>query len=250
MATEPPYSPGLLDEIIEACIKHLRDEPKDTEVLFHLGNAFYLKEQFDRGSFCFIKAVNLNPKSPVFYLHLGHTYRKMGDKEQAIAAYESVLTLNPRFADAHFNIGMVFFDNRMWEKARASFDNALNINARYAAARFYTGRVCEEMQQVQRAMQHYRQVIEDHLGHQINPVGVTLNCALIFDDLGLLDQAEREYRNVLKEHPDYADYHYHLGMILKKRGRIDEAMEEFGVAIRLNPQYMEARRKYWEAASG
>lgn len=249
MQEKQPYSDALLDEVIEACIQHLKAAPRDAEVLFHLGNAFHLKEQFDRATFCLMKAVNLNPRNPVYFLHLGHAYRRQGDHEQAIAAYESVLTLNPRFADAHFNTGMVFFGQRLWGKAMDSFQNALNINPRYAAARYHAGRVHEELGQMVKAMQQYRQVIEDHLGTQIDPVGVTLDCALVFDDLGLLDQAEREYRRLVKEHPDYADLHFHLGMVLKKRGRTDEAMEEFGFAIRLNPQYMEARRRYWETAS-
>ena len=86
------------------------------------------------------------------------------------------------------------------------------------------------------------------MGKQITQPLVTVNFGLVFSDLGLLDQAEREYRRLIQDHPTYADLHFHLGMLLKKRGRIDEAMEEFGIAIKLNPQYMDARRKYWESA--
>ena len=109
MTEGPRYAESLLDEVIDGCIQHLRDHPKDNDILFHLGNAFFLKEQFDKASFCFVKAVNLNPKNPVYYAHLGHCYRALGDKEQAIASYESVLTLNSRFADAHFNVGLIFY---------------------------------------------------------------------------------------------------------------------------------------------
>jgi tetratricopeptide (TPR) repeat protein len=70
----------------------------------------------------------------------------------------------------------------------------------------------------------------------------------VFSDLGLLDQAEAEYRRLIKDHPEYADLHFHLGIVLRKMGLDDEAMEEFRIAIKLNPHYMEARRKYWESA--
>jgi tetratricopeptide (TPR) repeat protein len=122
------FDEALLEEVVDACIKHLRDQPRDHEVLFHLGNAFFLKSLFDKASFCFVKAVNINPKSPSYYMHMGHSYRKMGDKDQAVAAYESVLTLNPRFADAHFNMGLIFFDNRHFNRA-CSTRRSLSIAA-------------------------------------------------------------------------------------------------------------------------
>ena len=102
MADNATYRDHLIDEVIDACIKHLRTHPNDHEKLFYLANAFFLKGQFDKASFCYIKAVNQNPRNPVYYTHLGHTYRELGDRDQAVASYESVLSLNPRFADAPF----------------------------------------------------------------------------------------------------------------------------------------------------
>jgi tetratricopeptide (TPR) repeat protein len=99
-----------------------------------------------------------------------------------------------------------------------------------------------------KAVVEYRRIIEENLSKQVFKEGITVNFGLVFSELGLLDSAEREYRRLILEHPTYADLHYHLGMLLRKRGRNDEAMEEFGVAIKLNPHYMEARRKYWDAA--
>ncbi|MDD4068344.1 MAG: tetratricopeptide repeat protein, partial [Bacteroidales bacterium] len=100
--SESIYGDEILDEVIDACIKHLRDHPNDHEKLFYMGNAFFIKNQYDKASFCYIKAVNKSPKNAVYYAHLGHAYRELGDKDQAVASYESVLRLNPRFADAHF----------------------------------------------------------------------------------------------------------------------------------------------------
>jgi tetratricopeptide (TPR) repeat protein len=137
---------------------------------------------------------------------------------------------------------------KAFDKAIASFSNALAINPKYAAARYYVGRIYEEQGAYNKAMQEYRQVIEDALGNKLEKGSVTIDFGLVFSDLGLLDQAEREYRRLIKEHPEYADLHYHLGMILKKKGLSDDAMEEFRIAIQLNPHYMDARRSYWESA--
>jgi tetratricopeptide (TPR) repeat protein len=145
-------------------------------------------------------------------------------------------------------VGLIFFESKAHDKAIASFSNALAINPKYAAARYYVGRIYEEQGAFNKAMQEYRQVIEYSLGAKIAKGSVTIDFGAVFSDLGLLDQAEREYRRLVKEHPEYADLHYHLGIILKKKGMPDEAMEEFKIAIQLNPHYMEARRSYWESA--
>ena len=41
---ETVYNEEMLDEVIDACIKHLRLQPNDHEKLFYLGNAFFLKK--------------------------------------------------------------------------------------------------------------------------------------------------------------------------------------------------------------
>ncbi|MFZ2957886.1 MAG: tetratricopeptide repeat protein [Candidatus Ozemobacteraceae bacterium] len=248
MAGDSPYSESILDEVIDGCLLHLKEHPRNHEILFHLGNAFFLKELYDKASFCFVKAVNLNPKNPSYYMNMGHSYRKLGDREQSIAAYEAALTLNPKFADAHFHIGLIFYEGKLIDKAITSFNNALGVNPRYAAARYHIGRIHQDQGNASRAAAEFRRVIEDNLSSRISEGSVTVNIALVFSDLGLLEQAEREYRSLVRKHPDFADLHFQLGMVLKKRDKSEEAMEEFSLAIKLNPQYMEARRKYWEAA--
>ena len=52
---ENVYREELLDEVVDACIKHLRTHPNDHGKLFSLGNAFFLKKQYDKAVFCFIK---------------------------------------------------------------------------------------------------------------------------------------------------------------------------------------------------
>ena len=57
---ETVYQEELLDEVVDACIKHLRLHPNDHEKLFALGNAFFLKKLYDKAAFCYVKAVNKN----------------------------------------------------------------------------------------------------------------------------------------------------------------------------------------------
>jgi protein O-mannosyl-transferase len=56
-----------------------------------------------------------------------------------------------------------------------------------------------------------------------------------YDDLGLQDDAAREYHAALRLRPDYAQAHNNLGMIYLKQGRYSDARSEFEEAIRDKP---------------
>ncbi|MBF0407731.1 MAG: tetratricopeptide repeat protein [Candidatus Riflebacteria bacterium] len=239
---------NLLDQVEKVAKEHLVASPFDHQILFQLGNVYYLKGEFQLAFDCFLKAVNLSPVHASYSINLGHSLRKLGETDQAIDSYQSVLVTNPRFADAHFYVGLLHFENRKFDHAFSSFNQALLVNPKYIAPRYYLGRLLEDNGEFRQAMNEYRRVIEYGLGKKILEERVTVNCGSVFSDAGLLEDAEKYYRKLLREHPDYADLHYQLGIVLKKMGKTDEAMEEFHFAIKLNPQYMEARRKYWETA--
>ena len=73
-----------------------------------------------------------------------------------------------------------------------------------------------------------------------NDVQTRLDRAAAFRDKGDVDAAIREYREVLRLKPHYAELHYNLGNALYDRGDPDEAAAEYREALRLKPDYVEA----------
>ena len=63
-----------------------------------------------------------------------------------------------------------------------------------------------------------------------------LRRAQIYTGLDRLDLAVAEYRLVLEDDPDYAEYHLELGNMLRTLGRDDEALAEYDRAIALSPR--------------
>ena len=57
-----------------------------------------------------------------------------------------------------------------------------------------------------------------------------------------MDEAMREFQEVIHLKPDYAEAHYNLGIILFRKGQTDEAIRQFQEALRLKPDYADARR--------
>jgi len=57
---------------------------------------------------------------------------------------------------------------------------------------------------------------------------------------GKLDEAVDEFLNALRINPDYAESHTSLGNALGLQGKWDQAVAEHREALRINPQYVEA----------
>ncbi|RPJ53550.1 MAG: tetratricopeptide repeat protein, partial [Acidobacteria bacterium] len=53
---------------------------------------------------------------------------------------------------------------------------------------------------------------------------------------GALDEAATEYRALLATHPEFAQAHANLGVILARQGKYQEAVAEYKEALRLAPE--------------
>ena len=62
-----------------------------------------------------------------------------------------------------------------------------------------------------------------------------MNLATIYETLGRLDDAEREFRRAIEIAPDRPGPHYGLGVVLERRGRIGEAIGSYREAARIDP---------------
>ena len=75
-----------------------------------------------------------------------------------------------------------------------------------------------------------------------NQIGVTIryNLARVYETLCQHDRAERLYKDILLQHPNYIDCYLRLGCMLRDRGQIYEASDKFKDAL----QVYYTRRSY------
>lgn len=62
----------------------------------------------------------------------------------------------------------------------------------------------------------------------------------IYDNLGRLEEASREYQSAIGLNPDYVEAHNDLGIVYDKQGKFDEAVREYQTALKLRPEHIEA----------
>jgi tetratricopeptide (TPR) repeat protein len=59
---------------------------------------------------------------------------------------------------------------------------------------------------------------------------------------GKTQEAQAQFSEVVHSRPDFAPGHLNDGLVLKKLGKLDEALKEFQNALRLNPADTVARQ--------
>ncbi len=125
------------------------------EVLYREGINYYENKNFALAEIRFLTALDMFPKSENVLLALAHLYSDQGKMDKANQLCDRILDVNPLQADVYYLKGMI----------------------------------CHAKQQHQQAEAHFRQCIycdENHiLGH--------FYLAIILDDQGLEDKADKEY---------------------------------------------------------
>lgn len=71
-------------------------------------------------------------------------------------------------------------------------------------------------------------------------VTTTYNLARLNEALCLFNKAEKLYKDILKEHPDYVDCYLRLGCMARDKGQIYEASEWFKEAMKINQEHPDA----------
>ena len=71
----------------------------------------------------------------------------------------------------------------------------------------------------------------------------TVSALVVLPNIFMWKKAVARHQDTLRDHPDYADFSFRLGVIYLGQGKIENAIEMFQDALQNNPNYVEARIK-------
>jgi protein O-GlcNAc transferase len=206
------------------------------------------------------------------HVGLSKQYSTAGEHEKAIQEMENAVELKPHFADLRYNLGTLHVGNRNFDKAGEHLRKALEINPKFFKARihmamvilnvegesaaagelgiaeeicpqFYREKFGELVQAVrikgndESAMRLFKEILEER------PSSSQLSKELAIDAIqnGSNTEAIRELKKAIAIHADYPDLHNYLGIAYGNSGMVDDSIEEFEIALKINPYYMKAR---------
>jgi len=121
---------GMLEEVLD-------EYPDDDEVLYHIGNTFYMEGDLLTAEVYFSRSADLNPDSYRAHNNLGVVQKDLGKKEFAIRELNLAIELNPRYDRAWFNLGILFMEIQppLLREASIFLKRAIEMKPDFAKAR-------------------------------------------------------------------------------------------------------------------
>jgi len=217
------------------------------------------------------RILDAHPDYPDLHFRAARLLVDAGDLESADYHLGQALTLNPRYLQALALRGQVLMELDRGEESIRHYERAARVNDQYVEA--YVGlavayrqmglqkeadeavdMACEVAPgsvQLYQQMSHVamRAALASALGEELGaPVAALDGVLTELEPAEVLGVELRDHADAVAEHPDYPDYRYRYGLLLKSAGRPEEALEQFRAAVAINPTYIKALVKLGLAA--
>ena len=224
-----PLVDGSRDEIERAVSllqESLRTNPDHAEALNNLGVAYRRLGRLEDAVRAQEQAVRLSPRSAAVHTNLGATLLQMGRLDDAARSFEASITLEPGSAGAHHSLGTVLLRARRPQDAIAHFNEAVRLDPLHGEARNNLGMALEMTGRLPEAAAQYAEAA------RMKPTAITLdNLGYALLRMGRRDEAVAHLEGAIRLQPDYVPARINLGTALLESGRVEDALQHFRVAV-------------------
>ena len=234
------------DDAIEAFKKQAELNPYDEFAYGSLGWAYTTRRNYDEAAVAFNKAIEINPLSDYAHGALGAMYQESHQYDKAVPELEKAASLKSDDSGLQINLGNAYLNLGQDDKALAAFDRAVEISATPEVWNDIAYQLSLKQVHLDRAQQYaesavtaianaLRNMTIDQLSDR--DLALVSELDANWDTLGWVyfargDFAKAEkYVNaawLLGEHGEVGD---HLAQIYEKRGRKDQALDTYAMAM-------------------
>ncbi|MDX2271506.1 MAG: tetratricopeptide repeat protein [Cyanobacteriota bacterium] len=242
---EPLDSFNLLHLEIELKKSIIEIDP-GAMVAYQQGMSFLQSQDWDPAIAQFDLALQRDPSLAEIRVYLGFIALQKQDLATAIQQFQTALEKDPSLAEASLGLGMIFMQRRELDEAIAAFQGALQhkpaltqIFTYLLKALVQKGYLKEAIQQYLEALQHTPQLIT--LRRQMAEIILLHSSYLIQNDD--ISDAIFYLKKATSFHSEDPILHGYLGLALmssKNKSDWQDAATEFRIAIRLDPNLLEA----------
>jgi tetratricopeptide (TPR) repeat protein len=156
---------------------------------------------------------------------------------KAEAASRKALSINESLAEAHTSLAFVTYRYYLkWAEAEGHFKKAIALNPNYATAHQWYGSYLAAAGRLDEA------VVEGKTAHELEPFSLTIYSDYIRNlyYAGQLDEAQKESVKLLEMDPSFPRARYELGLVLEEEVKLEEAINEFKLALKQAPDNVAA----------
>lgn len=220
---------GLIREAIEHLHQLIEHESDFAETRIRLGDLYARLGDDTAAMAHYQRAVELSPNCLEANVKLGTQHLRSGRFPQAARSFSFALEINDRLLSAYVGIGVAQQTQGRSDEALVSFDMARNIEPN---STLLFSEVARMQLKADAVMQSDKYLSADsHASETMEPP---------IEEIDLISQQIQRLRAAIQAKPRHADLYYRLGLLLKNRGQVEDAVEAFREAVAINPCYMKA----------
>jgi tetratricopeptide (TPR) repeat protein len=145
-------------------------------------------------------------------------YSKPGKSDRALADFQKVVELKPDVAEAYFEMGYVYQQQQQYDEAILAYRQALQIHPDDAVVHHNLAR-CYIRQGNREAAERERKIAKQ-----------------LQDDADEIDRAQAG----IHQYPDQPERYAYLASLYQKRGKWEQAIQQYRLALTVNPRFMPA----------
>jgi len=187
---------------------------------------------------CYRRALELYPENDETWFSLGSCLFSLGRYNEELLCYERALQYNPMMQKSLINKGSTLHRLGRYREALENYDKVLKINYRLEKVHNNRGATLHSLGQLNEALGSYNRAIE--LKHDY--VEAWMNKGSLLYEMARYGEALTAFSEMTRIRPELPKGWYLRGLASKKTGDVTKAKASFEAAIRLDPDYVEARR--------
>jgi len=230
---------GAYDQAEALLLEAVERAPQSPALLRLLGGVLFVRGNHLSAAVALKKAEALAPLDERSRFTLVMSYVVLGHRDWARPELQKLAAAAPRTALYAYWTARLDYDDGQYAPAVQGFLRAIDLDPGYMKAHDNLGLCYEALGQYEAAIRSYEEAIRLNRAQGSRSPWPPLNLGLLYMRRDRLDEAERLFRESLEGDPRFAQGHYQLGVVLEKKGRPAEAVQELEQATGLDPSYPE-----------
>lgn len=222
------YSPAMV--LFQQAAERHADDAGRAVSWNSLGDVYSALDRATEAIEAYRRAIKLNTDFPAPWSSLGREYSGQSRHHEAVNAYRQVVSLTPAEAPAWYSLGNALSALGRYDEAIEAFREAINLAPDLAWPYNNLGYIFQKLGRPQKAIPLYRQAIDRHPnGH---------GKAISWDNLGNacrvlnnLDEAIEAYQAAARLDPEYPWPYHNLAQTYSGGGRYEAALPLYRQAI-------------------
>lgn len=221
-----------IDKAMALCTDRTKKDPNDAFSYNLIGKIHILKKQYNDAENAFNKVIAIKPTWGAPHQNLAQLFVIQGKYDEAVNKYRMLIEKAPKNQSSYLSLGQLYEVTGNFAEAISLYEKAIELFPdSWVMANNLAFLLCEHSGESGDKLSRALEIAEKY--HRTNPEEVSL-----LDTLGWIhyrsnnmDKAFELIGRAIEIRPEASIINYHMGMILLKTGRIEEAKQRLETAL-------------------